>query len=133
MMYNLISFLPSHKADFMVKHNRTPTLGVDITAKCVEITKRFHARTITKVSAILELQESIPRENETTHREALRAYIRVFDNFERIRERVTPVKAVGGGEDNQGVEDAVDEEENTVGTNKRAQSKSTDSEDGSIK
>jgi len=38
----------------------TPTLSVDITMKCVDITERFCAGTISKVSAILELQKTIP-------------------------------------------------------------------------
>jgi hypothetical protein len=42
-------------------------LGTEVTEKCIEITERFRAGSITKVSAILELQGIIPQSADTTY------------------------------------------------------------------
>jgi hypothetical protein len=64
------------------------SLSTDITTKCVEVTEKFHAGTIMKVSAILALQEIILHQVETTYLEAFGAYLQVLNNFENIRESV---------------------------------------------
>ena len=100
----------------------------DVTKECVEITERFRAGTITKVSAILALQQTIPQETKTTYLEALGAYLRVLDNFEHIRERTSCIEGLrepSGNADN--------EEENIAGSTKRQRSQSIGSDDGSTK
>ena len=67
-----------------------PSPDADVTARCVEITERYRAGPITKVSAMLELQKTIPHEVKGTYLKALGAYLQVLDVFERIRERVIP-------------------------------------------
>jgi hypothetical protein len=111
-----------------------PPPDIETTAKCVEITERFRAGTISKVSAILELQQTIPHRVEATYLEALGAYMRVLDNFESIRERVVP------GEDARGHEaggepggDADNEGEGAAGSNKRPRSRSGGSDEGFVK
>ena len=77
----------------------------NVTKECVEITERFRAGTITKVSAILALQRTIPQETETTYLEALGAYLRVLGNFEHIRERTSRIEGSrepSGNADNKG-------------------------------
>jgi hypothetical protein len=111
-----------------------PSPDADVTARCVEITERYRAGTITKVSAILELQTTIPHEVEETYLEALAAYLRVLDNFKRIRERVIP-----GGEsrnredDGEPGDDGGDEQENIAEPNKCQRTQSTEPDDGSTK
>src|ERR1700683_5204791 len=73
-------------------------LSSEVTRQCIEITERFRAGTLAKVSAILELQSTILHDNEATHLKALGAYIRVLNNFECIRGRVEP-RGLEGDED----------------------------------
>ena len=56
----------------------------DVTEKCIEVTESFCSGSITKVAAILQLQETIPHdtENQATYIQALGAYVQVLDNFE---------------------------------------------------
>ena len=85
-------------------------LSSEITRQCIEITERFRSGTLAKVSAILELQSTIPHDDEPTHLKALGAYLRVLDNFERIRGRVEP----GGVEGDEDGEPGAGEREVTV-------------------
>jgi hypothetical protein len=75
-------------------------LSSETTRQCIAITERFRAGTLAKVSAILELQSTIPHNDEPTHLKALGAYLRVLDNFECIRGRIEP----GGVEGDEGSE-----------------------------
>ena len=113
-----------------------PSHGPDIAEKCVEITERYRAGTITKVHAILELQGSIPHDSENTYLETLGAYIRILDNFERIRERTTPRRTAGVDIENEEPDSRTqdgEEGEVATGQNKRARSQSFGTDDGSAK
>jgi hypothetical protein len=109
-------------------------LSSEVTRQCIEITERFRAGTLAKVSAILELQSTIPHDDEPTHLKALGAYVRVLDNFERIRGRVEP-RGVEGDEDGEpGAGEREDSPGGSVaGQNKRPRSQSVGSDDGSTK
>jgi hypothetical protein len=113
------------------------SFSADITQKCVEVTEKFRAGTITKISAILELQATIPRDDEATHHQALEAYIRVLDNFERIRDRVIPGGVPGGRdrstEPHVGRVDGENEDEVVTGQSKRTWSESPGTDDGTTR
>ena len=51
------------------------SISTDITVKCVKVTEMFSTGTITKVSAILALQEFILPQVETTYLEAFGFYL----------------------------------------------------------
>jgi len=111
-----------------------PSPDADVTARCVEITERYRAGTITKVSAILELQMTIPCEVKGTYLEALTAYLRVLNNFKCIRERVIPCGESRNREDDgEPGDDGGDERENIAEPNKRQRSQSTEPDDGTTK
>ena len=123
---------------------RDVSFGADVTAKCIEITERFRSGVISKVQAILALQSAIPHDNEHTYLQALGAYMRVLDNFERIRERAIPGPNRPGEGDNEGREDDRNEDQDgsegrdggnavVTGQNKRPRSRSLESDDGPTK
>jgi len=111
-----------------------PRFSPETTKKCIDITERFRAGVIAKVGAILELRLTIPRDDidESTYLEALGAYIRVLDNFERVRERGAPrgVPVEGGDPGHPGADDdtrsrqspEVDGQGPVVAANKRGRS-----------
>ena len=49
------------------------SLGTEVTVTCVEITERYRSGVITKVTAVLELQDAIHDDTATYH-QALAAY-----------------------------------------------------------
>ena len=113
----------------------------DITTKCIEIMERFCSGVISKVQTILALQSAILHDNEHTYLQALRVYMRVLNNFERIRERDIPGQNHPGEGDDKGCEDTKNKGQdgsegqdggNTVATgqNKRPQSQSLELDDG---
>ena len=118
-------------------HQGDSSLSSEITEKCAAITERFCTGTISKVSAILELQGTVPRDNESTYHQALGAYIRVLDNFERIRERANPEDIPGGGGGNKRPDaerdDGKDKGDDAAGQNKRTWSESPGADDGTTK
>ena len=111
-------------------------LSSEITRQCIKITEHFHTRTLTKVSAILELQSTIPHDEEPTHLKALGTYLHILDNFEHIHERVEP-RGVGGDEDGKPGVGGGEHEDSpggcVAGQNKRRRSQSVGMHDRSTK
>jgi hypothetical protein len=111
--------------------------STEVRLKCVEITKKYHSGIITKVTAILKLQQAIPHDDEDTFLKSLGAYIRVLDNFERIHKRAAP-RGRSTSRDVEGEQDEPEDKSeadpiNEVPrrTTKRGHSQSTSSDDGS--
>jgi hypothetical protein len=98
-------------------------LSSEVTEKCIRITERYCSGIVTKVSAILELQGTIPPDDESTYLQALGAYVRVLDNFKRIRERASTGRNTGdvadSGEPVQGGGHNEDKHEDIPGGNKQ--------------
>lgn len=106
----------------------------DVAAKCIEVTERFRAGVITKVPAIIELQDIIPNdsENPVTAIKALESYVRILDNVERLRDRGITDGGLGSG--NNGDDEGGERDENagtTIEQTKRRRSHSVDTEDES--
>jgi hypothetical protein len=79
-------------------------------------------------------RQKFPHEVEGTYLKAPEAYLRVLDNFERIRERVIP----GGDsrdldDDGEPADGRGDEQQNIAQSSKRQRSQSTESDDGFTK
>jgi hypothetical protein len=74
-------------------------LEPEVAKKCLEITQQYRASDITKVSAILQLQETIPHveDNEDAFISALASYISILDNFEQFRTRAAQRRNDGDG------------------------------------
>jgi hypothetical protein len=105
------------------------SLSAEIMSKCIEIMERYRSGIITKVTAILRLQSILPHNIKTTYREALGAYIRVLDNFERIRERPIPGGDLAGSRERDAGSDEEGREENSIRQNKRSRTQSPGSDD----
>jgi hypothetical protein len=112
------------------------SFSTEVTKECVEITECFCAGTITKVSVILHLQNTLPQDDKATYHKALGAYMRVLNNFERIGERIIPRKNRDNRSGEPGPEDGGDEngpENSIAGPNKQLRAQSVGSDDGSAK
>jgi hypothetical protein len=115
---------------------RDTSLSLEIMEKCIGITERFCAGMILKVSALLELQATVLQDNESTYHQALGAYIRVLNNFERIKERANPEDIPGGGGGNETPDagrDDGEEGDDAAEQNKRTWSESPGADDGTTK
>ena len=60
-------------------------ISQEVTKACIAITDRYRSGVIEKVVAILELQEAIPKDDETIFCSALAVYVKVLDGYERLR------------------------------------------------
>ena len=115
---------------------RDTLLSLEIMEKCIGITERFCAGMISKVLALLELQATVPQDNESTYHQALGAYIQVLDNFKRIRERANPEDIPGGRGGNEMPDAGRDDGEegnDTAEQNKCTRSESPGADDGTTK
>jgi len=124
---------PRNETETQEQEEELP-LSSEVTEKCIGITERYRSGIVTKVSAILELQGTISRDDESAYLQALGAYVRVLDNFERIRERASTGRNAGdvadGGEPIRGGDHDKDEHEDIPGGNKRRRSQSVGTDDG---
>lgn len=109
-------------------------LSSEVTKQCIEITKWFRAGTLAKVSAILELQSTIPRDDESAYLKALSTYVHVLDNFECIRGRIEPGRIEGDEDVEPGAGERKDSPADSVATPyKRPRLQSVGSDDGTTK
>ena len=56
-------------------------ISQEVMKACIEITDRNRSGVIEKVIVILELQEAIPKDDETIFRSALALYVKVLDGY----------------------------------------------------
>ena len=59
-------------------------ISQEVMKTCIEITDRYQSGLIEKINVILELQEAIPRDDETIFLSALAVYIKVLDGYEQL-------------------------------------------------
>ena len=121
------------------EHGQNDTnLTTEITQKCVAITEKFRSGVISKVNAFIDLQRAIPHDESdpSTHIKALEAYIRILDNFKRLRINVggnggARAEPDGGDERDGEPGDDGGDGDPPAGQDKRHRSHSVDSSGGS--
>ena len=59
-------------------------IGQEVMKACIKITDQYRSGVIEKVVAILELQEVIPKDDETIFCFVLAVYVKVVDGYERL-------------------------------------------------
>ena len=103
-------------------------ISQEVTKTCIKITDRYRSGLIEKINAILELQEAIPRDDETIFLSALAIYVKVLDGYEQLH--APGVNPTGARDrDVTADSDKEDREEDVSQVTKRRRTQSSESDD----